>query len=255
MKNKTQDCPICGANSLLEFNDHTYEFKCGRKKHLVQGLLHSVCSDCGTSMFLPEQLDLNNSKVRAYQKSLPDFISPAQILELREKYDITQAQANTIFGGGPTAFSKYERGVANPTAGIARYMLAALNDVKFMTTLAAINGVQIKHSSAAKQSRESIIDTLPKSLRGRVEQYAARVTLALQESCITLLEKGLDSVEMSEHSLRSPSLAGQIRFQKYVIDYQTQNIEVSELAEESEMITSSKFNAVIFKPQREHSKC
>lgn len=206
MKIKKYDCPVCGELSVSEVDDHVYKFKHGKKSHMLQGLFRSVCGACGVSFFTPDQLDRNNKKVREFQDKLSDYISPTKILELREKYDITQLQANVIFGGGPTAFSKYERGIASPTAGTARQMLAALKDVKVMEVLAGIHNIKIAQIDKPVKAKEKIIYTLPESLRSSVELYASRVRLPIQESCAALISRGINSLEPSgveEHVVAS----------------------------------------------------
>jgi HTH-type transcriptional regulator/antitoxin MqsA len=41
-------------------------------------------------------------------------IDPAFVIAVRKKLKLTQKEANTIFGGGPNAFSRYETGKALP---------------------------------------------------------------------------------------------------------------------------------------------
>jgi HTH-type transcriptional regulator/antitoxin MqsA len=113
MKIEKMACPLCESQKFHERDDHAFSFKQGRKTHIVDHLKHHACDDCGFSIFTPEQQDFNNQRVKDFQASLEDFVSPSQVLELREKYLITQTDANKIFGGGPTAFSKYERGVTS----------------------------------------------------------------------------------------------------------------------------------------------
>ena len=141
---KNNPCPICQAHAVNEHKDYVYEFKHGRKKHEVTGLSHSLCNACNVSFLSGEQLNSNHKKIIEFQQKLVDFISAKQVLALRETYGLTQADANKIFGGGPTAFSKYERGMANTTSGTARIMLAALNNKELMAQLAKIFGVKLK---------------------------------------------------------------------------------------------------------------
>lgn len=197
MKTEESNCPVCGADALAEHTDHSFQFKHGRKTHTVPGLLHSLCSQCGVSVFLPEQLTANHQRVKQFQAQLTDYISPEQVLALREVYDITQSQANLIFGGGPTAFSKYERGISNPSAGAARQMLAALRDPDHMAMLAAAHNVRLDVQST-KTVKEAMIDSLPADLRVQVETYARAMKLSLQESCVLLLRNALSA----EHSTR-----------------------------------------------------
>lgn len=194
MKFSKEPCPVCGSNSLTELNDHVYKFKHGRKLHIVDGLSHSRCQECGVSMFLPEQMKLNNLKVKEYQSKLSDYISPEQVLTLRETYNLTQAQANTVFGGGPTAFSKYERGESSPSAGAARQMLAALRDPEYMRTLCQHHGIQINQASKAESSAAKFVRDLSDEMRDKIYSTAAKKGLSLDVFCVELVSTGLDVI-------------------------------------------------------------
>ena len=44
----------------------------------------------------------------AFKKEVDGLLTGQEIKALRKRYNLTQAQAASIFGGGPVAFSKYE---------------------------------------------------------------------------------------------------------------------------------------------------
>jgi HTH-type transcriptional regulator/antitoxin MqsA len=136
-------CPVCGEGALEARHDHVYAFLVGRQKQVVEGLEHSVCSVCGTSLCSPEQTDRNVAKIEAYQNALPDYISPENIAALRARYNISQSVAATIFGGGPNAFSKYERGEVCPSAAAATLMVLSLKSKDFFEALARAKGVHV----------------------------------------------------------------------------------------------------------------
>lgn len=146
---KIDVCPFCGNHTLETRFDHSFVFKHGRREHTVSDLARSVCTtvECLAAFFTPEQLDSNNQRVREYQSNLEDFISPAQVLELREKYDLTQIEASRIFGGGVNSFSRYERGINSPSALSSRTMLRCLRDPAFMEYLRSSPGDSSEHDS------------------------------------------------------------------------------------------------------------
>jgi HTH-type transcriptional regulator/antitoxin MqsA len=196
MKIEKMACPLCGSQKFHERDDHAYSFKQGRKIHVVANLKHSACDDCGFSIFTPEQQDFNNCRVKEFQARLEDFISPAQVLALREKYQVTQTDANKIFGGGPTAFSKYERGITSPNAGIARQMLRALESEDFMYQLADSSGVKL--GIERRTEKKTVLEALPKRLVAKIEAYAHQHGLAPIEALAELAEDSLDRESESE---------------------------------------------------------
>lgn len=227
MKKNKESCPVCSSDSLIELNNHVYEFKHGRKTHTVSGLSHSLCQECGVSMFFPEQMDINNALVKDFQKNLKDYISPEQVLELREIYNITQGQANIIFGGGPTAFSKYERGVSSPSAGAARNMLSALNDHVHMAQMCAQQGVKLQVNNVVNASIDSFLEKLAPPLLLRVQNYALESSLSVWEACMVLVAKGLDAEDAETENLRDVHVTTTGRARNHIEEVSGYRVESS----------------------------
>jgi HTH-type transcriptional regulator/antitoxin MqsA len=192
MTSKINSCPICGECALTEKHNHSFLFKHGRKMREVTELSQTICSACNVKFFSSYQLKKNHEKVVAFQAQLRDYISPKQVLELREKYELTQTEANKIFGGGPTAFSKYERGISNPVSSASRQMLTALHDPIFMQSIAKSYGLEIRKGVPIEQCRE-LIDAIPKELRVEIENYAANLRMSRWDALSSLLSKGLEA--------------------------------------------------------------
>src|SRR3546814_16184218 len=60
-------------------------------------------------------------------------ISPLMIRAARQAVGVSQRQAGKIFGGGPTAFYKYETAKAVPSEGMARLLRLALERPELFT--------------------------------------------------------------------------------------------------------------------------
>ena len=138
-----ETCPVCGKGTWNPQADGSYKFRHGRRSHIVSGQHYAVCDQCGTRGYLPKQRDANQKLVLEYKKSLPGYISPSDVLALREKYILTQEQAALIFGGGKQGFSKWECGKAAPAGPTARLIKLALNSADVMATLAVEAGVKL----------------------------------------------------------------------------------------------------------------
>lgn len=136
-------CPICQKGSFEPFSDGIYNFKHARKIHAVPGQHYAKCMECGTRGYLPNQRTANLDMIKEYQRHLPDYISPSDILAVREKYSLTQKEANILFGGGTQGFSKWERGLAVPAGPTARLMKLALESTDSLKILAKIVNVEI----------------------------------------------------------------------------------------------------------------
>lgn len=99
-------CPICGEGHLehrveknsVEYNGHT----------ALLDSYYSVCDSCGSEQASSNQTRDNKRAMMAFKKQVDGLLTGAELKALRQCLGINQAQAATIFGGGPVAFSKYE---------------------------------------------------------------------------------------------------------------------------------------------------
>lgn len=99
-------CPICGEGHVtdgMEMVAHEYK---GQTASLP--LRFTTCDHCGSESAGLEESRANKRAVMAFRKSVDGLLTGAEITALRAKYQLTQAQAARLFGGGPVAFSKYE---------------------------------------------------------------------------------------------------------------------------------------------------
>lgn len=105
MKNKKL-CPICGEGHLIS--------KSAMESRELNGfsgnvLIHySTCDECGCDTATDEDMKLNSRAMNAFKKKSLGLLSGYEISEIRKKLGISQKEAAIIFGGGPTAFTKYE---------------------------------------------------------------------------------------------------------------------------------------------------
>jgi HTH-type transcriptional regulator / antitoxin MqsA len=143
-----EPCPVCGDGTWKPYCDGTHEFRHGRRSHFVGGQHYALCDKCGTMGYLPGQRDANRLLMREYQNALPGYISPSDVLALREKYLLTQEQAGLIFGGGKQGFSKWECGKASPAGPTARLIRLALKLPDAMSALAAEAGIQLREKQS-----------------------------------------------------------------------------------------------------------
>ena len=105
----TDTCPVCNGPVVVESRMITYEYK-GATITLPQP--GHYCSVCNEGYLDPVQARANEREFRAFHNRIDGLLTPDEIKTFRKTVGITQADAAHIFGGGPMAFSKYERGEA-----------------------------------------------------------------------------------------------------------------------------------------------
>ncbi|WP_459204046.1 type II TA system antitoxin MqsA family protein [Ralstonia pseudosolanacearum] len=190
-------CPVCGKGSLHAHSDRSVSIGPKGKKVTISTLEYSTCDSCNVTVVLPAQLRANKQKIREAQATLVDYISPAQVLELRETYEISQKVAAQIFGGGANAFSKYERGEVTPSATAARTMLRALRDSAFFETLAREKGfpygvVAAKPAEVFLQAGANLLQGLSTDIADNVRRYSESSRLSVTDALLVLIKAGME---------------------------------------------------------------
>lgn len=158
-------CPVCGEGTWQPYTDGVYTFRHGRKEHKVVGQNYARCDHCDTRGYLPGQRDENRRIVREYQAKLTGYVSPSDVLAVREKYLLTQADAARIFGGGIQGFSKWERGIASPAGPTARLIKLALKHPEVMCDLARDVGINLVTPSPKEKVVVRVVQVFVESVK------------------------------------------------------------------------------------------
>lgn len=138
-------CPVCGQGHIIK-DTFLEEFE---YKHAVLSVEQSeeYCDACGTLMQTQEMIRKNmRNKVRA-QNIFDGLMIGAEIQEFREKYKITQKTAAQLFGGGPTAFAKYEADEIAHNVSMDRLLRLCMKIPHNLLMLAEIAGIELPEQS------------------------------------------------------------------------------------------------------------
>jgi HTH-type transcriptional regulator/antitoxin MqsA len=123
-KAKTRPCPSCGGVMRRGIPEETVTYK-GESLSYQQPGWH--CDACGDGILEGSDNLVHDAalhEVMARAKRSP--ISPLMIRAAREVVGVSQREAGKLFGGGPTAFYKYETAKAVPSEGMANLLRLAL---------------------------------------------------------------------------------------------------------------------------------
>jgi HTH-type transcriptional regulator/antitoxin MqsA len=113
---KEKSCPFCTDGKLTQgVKSLSFNYK-GSSIKIDQPGKH--CNSCDEGI-------VNGSDIKATEKALHDFrakidglLATDEVRQICSKLNLTQQQAAEIFGGGPNAFSRYERGEIRQTKAL-----------------------------------------------------------------------------------------------------------------------------------------
>lgn len=109
MKNiKIENCPFCGKKSYQhQIKPMTLRYKSHPITVKQPGYW---CDACGEGVIGGEDRKATQKELQALRAKIDGLLVPEDIKHIREKLNLTQQKASTLFGGGINAFSRYERG-------------------------------------------------------------------------------------------------------------------------------------------------
>ena len=92
----------------------------------------AVCKECYQDLYVNEIEEKNNERIYELYREKANIIKPQDIVDLREKYNISQRELTSILGFGKMTINRYERGGV-PTKSQSDYIkLLIENDDKFI---------------------------------------------------------------------------------------------------------------------------
>lgn len=92
----------------------------------------AVCKECHQDLYVNEIEEKNNKRIYELYREKANIIKPQDIVNLREKYDISQRELTAILGFGKMTINRYERGGV-PTKSQSDYIKLLIdNDSKFI---------------------------------------------------------------------------------------------------------------------------
>lgn len=163
-------CPLCEQGVLDEHESSKLAEYKGVKRTVP--LYFSCCSVCGTEQANTRHLRANKRAMQAFKKEVDGLLTGAQIRQIRESFELTQADAAQVFGGGPVAFSKYESEDVAQSEGMDKLLRVAQAVPAAFTWLKQHAGFA---ADQAELSKESVV--LPLAAVG-VKQCAQRQKFA-----------------------------------------------------------------------------
>jgi HTH-type transcriptional regulator/antitoxin MqsA len=116
MTAKKRECPNCGHAGMIHGVrdvEHCYR----GQKLSVHGIKGWHCPDCHEVEFDPGEGARYEAAIRRFAEKQDEKVA-LDLARIRKKLGLTQQKAALIAGGGPNAFSRYEKRKAKPLPAV-----------------------------------------------------------------------------------------------------------------------------------------
>ncbi len=101
-------CDLCGAQAVHEARPRMVAYK-GHKFKINQPATY--CDTCGDATLSGEDRKETRKAIAEFHAEVDDLVGPDEVRRIRKDVlHVTQKDAALALGGGPNAFSRYERG-------------------------------------------------------------------------------------------------------------------------------------------------
>lgn len=117
-------CPFCERGEL-ERSSYSKTLAVGDDEFRVDGLEAFSCTSCGELSIFDDQARRNRAKIADSKRAIQGLLTGQEIVAVRQRLELSQQDASSIFGGGPNAFSKYERGSVTQSVAMDRLLRVA----------------------------------------------------------------------------------------------------------------------------------
>ena len=141
----TDACPLCGGPAKLV--DEPHSMRMGDRPVTYMDQFYR-CSRCGEEYFNGEMVDESFRRATAVIRAEDGLLAPDEIIALRGKYSLTQAQLERLIGAGEKTVVRWERGTVaqNKTADT---LLRVLGDhPEVVAQLARERNVKLRERAA-----------------------------------------------------------------------------------------------------------
>jgi len=113
-------CVSCGGRDLTRATrQSTFEYKGVVLTYDQPGLW---CDKCGEVFLEKSDKDATDSLIFDFQAKVDGRLTTSDIRRIRKKLGLTQKDAGDLLGGGPNAFSRYEKGKCYPSKGVENFL-------------------------------------------------------------------------------------------------------------------------------------
>ena len=227
-------CPYCKKEVEYRIEKRDIkEFK-GIKVNTFENV--AICNECNEDLYVNEIENENNERIFKIYRKIANIITPQDIVNLRNKYDISQRELTAILGFGKMTINRYERG-GLPSKSQSDYIRLLIdNEIEFMNrvktayekneisekTYKKIVSNDIEKAISKKEVQDNIRKYLNVELNrdpdiyngyksldlDKIENIISYIASKVKNLTITSLNKYLWYIDMLSFNQRSVAITG-----------------------------------------------
>lgn len=196
----------------------------------------AICNECNEDLYVNEIENENNERIFKIYRKIANIITPQDIVNLRNKYDISQRELTSILGFGKMTINRYERG-GLPSKSQSDYIRLLIdNEIEFVNRVkAAYEKNEISEKTYKKIvsndvekaiSKKEVQDNIRKYLNvelnrdpdiyngyksldlNKIENIISYIASKVKNLTITSLNKYLWYIDMLSFNQRSVAITG-----------------------------------------------
>lgn len=227
-------CPYCKKEVKYRIEKRNIkEFK-GIEVNTFENV--AICNECNEDLYVNEIENENNERIFKIYRKIANIITPQDIVNLRNKYDISQRELTAILGFGKMTINRYERG-GLPSKSQSDYIRLLIdNEIEFVNRVkAAYEKNEISEKTYKKIvsndvekaiSKKEVQDNIRKYLNvelnrdpdiyngyksldlEKIENIISYIASKVKNLTITSLNKYLWYIDMLSFNQRSVAITG-----------------------------------------------
>ena len=227
-------CPYCKKEVEYRIEKRNIkEFK-GIEVNTFENV--AICNECNEDLYVNEIENENNERIFKIYRKIANIITPQDIVNLRNKYDISQRELTAILGFGKMTINRYERG-GLPSKSQSDYIRLLIdNEIEFVNRVkAAYEKNEISEKTYKKIvsndvekaiSKKEVQDNIRKYLNvelnrdpdiyngyksldlDKIENIISYIASKVKNLTITSLNKYLWYIDMLSFNQRSVAITG-----------------------------------------------
>lgn len=193
------NCPVCGlGNIVAEISEHTFEYK---GEILTAQRTDGYCDSCGSEIIDANTARDNVRNIQHAKSAHDNLLSSKEIYAFRKKFNITQKTAASLFGGGESAFAKYESGDIAHNTSMDRLLRLTMANPHNIFDLAEIAKIQLDNEVV-----NSVFQFSPENFNELIGFSSSKLRFNKIKFSTQLHNAANDnSIEDVYHSIKSPS--------------------------------------------------